>query len=508
MINYYLLPPALRVTMAFLALSSGILSMSSTAFLAQISLVKDDAFYSALALRISLFLAVSGKLIENAFVHNMVWEGTFLPVPGQIKYLALLPAFALFWIIKVDPKKRKNDKKILSTPYQINAFTCSTCSAFLITVFIGDNSGLSAFTLSFFAACLLAFVESASYFSKLLRYTTSNFTPLALREIFDNLEEAAVLVDDKKWIEEQNKSFLKLSKKIGVPDDCHDWTRWQKYLLDHLSASGEGNELAVPDDLPVEIVLNQESKAVLKMSSHRIVKRKKETFTVVFQDVTPYVELAQQMEKVNTEIDSANQKIKKLILQIAQIAVVNERKSITQSAHDHLGNQLSVILMGAEAALSEIDNNPEKAMFFIKSVEPLLGKNWEERLPKDPLTLRDTIEVLSSLFTNIGIQIETSISNTPLPLPVDHAFAEICREAMTNSLCHGNVKTIRVSLKFEKSKVQLTISDNGKGSDSGQLKHGLGITGMRRRIENLNGFLQVENLPDEGFVVKAEAPAE
>ncbi len=76
-------------------------------------------------------------------------------------------------------------------------------------------------------------------------------------------------------------------------------------------------------------------------------------------------------------------------------------------------------------------------------------------------------------------------------------FADIAREAVSNAVRHGFAS--RITIRLESNK--LIITDNGRGA-SGEIKEGGGLSGMRRRLEQMGGKLTVNSLPE--FKVVAE----
>ncbi|HED17953.1 MAG TPA: hypothetical protein ENI74_00415, partial [Gammaproteobacteria bacterium] len=54
----------------------------------------------------------------------------------------------------------------------------------------------------------------------------------------------------------------------------------------------------------------------------------------------------------------------------------------------------------------------------------------------------------------------------------------------------------------------LSIEDNGCGMDTENPGRGLGLIGMRERVEALGGSLSVQSSPGEGVVIRVSAQLE
>jgi two-component system, NarL family, sensor histidine kinase UhpB len=54
--------------------------------------------------------------------------------------------------------------------------------------------------------------------------------------------------------------------------------------------------------------------------------------------------------------------------------------------------------------------------------------------------------------------------------------------------------------------LRLTLQDDGRGAELKAIRHGLGLVGMRERIEALGGVFRIETQPAQGFRLEASVP--
>ncbi len=105
-----------------------------------------------------------------------------------------------------------------------------------------------------------------------------------------------------------------------------------------------------------------------------------------------------------------------------------------------------------------------------------------------------------------------------MPGGVEAAVLRICQEALANVLKHANASQVTVTAAYLKSGIQLTVTDNGIGFDSGiplqwdKEKGGFGLISMRERAQLLGGDLSVKSsligeAKGSGTVVVATIPA-
>jgi signal transduction histidine kinase len=94
-----------------------------------------------------------------------------------------------------------------------------------------------------------------------------------------------------------------------------------------------------------------------------------------------------------------------------------------------------------------------------------------------------------------------------LTLEQTREVVQIAREAVSNSLRHGDAKTISLRLHMGDQAVCLLVQDDGAGYDSTQRRpggHGLG--NMEARAERLGGSLRVESQPGVGTRIVLTLP--
>jgi hypothetical protein len=108
-----------------------------------------------------------------------------------------------------------------------------------------------------------------------------------------------------------------------------------------------------------------------------------------------------------------------------------------------------------------------------------------------------------------GINVSLDI---PERLPQLHRNAQtalfrVVQECLTNVHRHANASTVMLQVTVTASQLRLEVKDNGVGFR--KLDHcteGVGILGMRERLKELGGALQVESAPSAGTTMIATIP--
>ncbi len=196
----------------------------------------------------------------------------------------------------------------------------------------------------------------------------------------------------------------------------------------------------------------------------------------------------------------ADAKLRRAQGEIEHLAKVAERERIARDLHDVLGHTLSVIVLKSELASKLLDRDIERARREIGELE---------QIARDALadvrqaiggyragSLTEELDHARSTLRSAGIQVEDSPAPTGRsaavkPSPAQETvLALIMREAVTNIVRHSGARHCRIIFDTaEPGMYRLEISDDGRG---GSHIEGNGLTGMRERVEALNGTLVID----------------
>jgi signal transduction histidine kinase len=126
--------------------------------------------------------------------------------------------------------------------------------------------------------------------------------------------------------------------------------------------------------------------------------------------------------------------------------------------------------------------------------------------------LRSALEWYVEGFThrsNVTVELNVSLGPNRLPEIVERTIFRIVQESLTNIFRHSGSDTARVQIEARSGIVRLEVADNGKGisesilatlnSSGGQL--GVGIRGMRERVRQLGGWLQIRSRPNGTTII-------
>ena len=132
----------------------------------------------------------------------------------------------------------------------------------------------------------------------------------------------------------------------------------------------------------------------------------------------------------------------------------------------------------------------------------------------DHLSLKETLlRVINNHKRRSQTEVQFILEETPeeLALPVKITLYRLVQESLTNAFKHadGQGQTVRLFSKHDH--LHLEISDAGPGfvlDQSLERTEGLGLLGMRERVESVGGSFEIESAPGAGTRVKIVLPLE
>jgi signal transduction histidine kinase len=237
-----------------------------------------------------------------------------------------------------------------------------------------------------------------------------------------------------------------------------------------------------------------------------------------------YRELIVREAKEKDELDvtvkslmEANKGFQQYAASIEQRSLQKERNRITRELHDGLGYIFTNLKMMMDAAEVFIRRNqPDELRKLLKKASDQADQGLEEtrkslhvlRTSESHIEGLRRIQNMIDVFKKAtGIDIRTHYGNIPWSFGsrIDGTVFRLVQEGMINSFRHG--KATRIDLKFwqTNSEFQIHIRDNGRGA--AEVEEGIGMLGMKERLEQLGGQMIAHNV-DGGFELSVTIPFE
>ncbi len=205
--------------------------------------------------------------------------------------------------------------------------------------------------------------------------------------------------------------------------------------------------------------------------------------------------------------------------QAAQGALA-ERARIAREMHDVVAHELSAIAVRAETAPYRLPGLPPEAgtelaemastaRRALSELQQLLGvlraeDQQADRRPQPGIaTLPELVEEVRAGGTDVTAEIE------PLAVPAALGLTvfRVVQQSLANAVRHAPGAPVRVRVDREQDRLLVRVT-NAPGDRPGSPGAGVGVVGMRERVELHGGTLTAGPLPDGGFEVLADLPME
>ncbi|HEL3244811.1 TPA: sensor histidine kinase [Stenotrophomonas maltophilia] len=220
--------------------------------------------------------------------------------------------------------------------------------------------------------------------------------------------------------------------------------------------------------------------------------------------------VARQQTEARDEQRRLNSELRATRALLAESARVNERTRISRELHDLLGHQLTALTLNLEVAghlaegqaLEHVKRSHTLAKLLLGNVREVVSQLRETGAIDLAAALRPLTENVPSL--DIQLEIEDPL-NVEDPQRA-HVLLRCTQEIITNAVRHAGARHLWIKVYREApDRMVVEARDDGVGAD--MVNVGNGLRGMRERLQQCGGQLQIETRPGEGFRLRATVPA-
>ncbi len=240
----------------------------------------------------------------------------------------------------------------------------------------------------------------------------------------------------------------------------------------------------------------------------------------------------QSRERENAELSEGLRRQSALrgeLLKRIITAQEDERRRVARELHDELGQTLSGLGYQAQAIEQLIVKQPQRAQEQSRQIHAAardaLNDMYDLIFELRPSAL-DDLGLVAALRacaervlrnSDVHFELRTVGLSERLPPALETALYRIFQEALTNTVKHAGASRVRISLACHGGYFVGKIVDNGAGFDPltveahngrGPTARGLGLLGMRERIAQCAGELDIASRPGWGTRIRIRVPLE
>jgi signal transduction histidine kinase/uncharacterized UPF0146 family protein len=232
--------------------------------------------------------------------------------------------------------------------------------------------------------------------------------------------------------------------------------------------------------------------------------------------------VALEKARLLVELSTSRERLRRLTQQVVD-AQEEERRRLSRALHDEAGQALTALGISLDLVADDLPPECESlrqrigdaAELTVTTMERLRGLAQDLRPPAlDAVGLSPTLKDACRMFSR---RTRLPIDYQAMEGPVLEEEVNIClyrflQEALTNVARHAGAGGIRVALAYDAETVSLSVEDDGCGFDvelapsDPNAPVGIGLLGMRERLESLGGWLEIASQPGAGARVVAHVP--
>lgn len=218
--------------------------------------------------------------------------------------------------------------------------------------------------------------------------------------------------------------------------------------------------------------------------------------------------LEQRVEERTQELERSNASLRELSGRLLQTQD-EERKRIARELHDGVGQLIAAMSMNDSTVEIEKEKlSPAAQKGLRENADLLLEMSKEIRTLShllhppllDEIGLESAIKDFVDGFaqrSKIAVRLEMPADVGRLPGDVEIALFRVVQECLANIHRHSESATASIRIARENGRIRLEIRDQGKGISAEKLNSlatlGVGLRGMRERLRQLGGTLEVDS---------------
>jgi two-component system sensor histidine kinase UhpB len=231
--------------------------------------------------------------------------------------------------------------------------------------------------------------------------------------------------------------------------------------------------------------------------------------------------ISRENERILSDLVAGERRFRRLAQAVWRVQE-EERRRLARELHDGIGQTLTALknhltwlqrqaLDGAPSdEIEQAVHLASEALDDTRELSRLLRPPVLDDLGLAP-ALRWLGRTVSKRFA-ITVDVEAAEPEVRPARELETVVFRIAQEALTNAAKHAAASRVSVTLAGGPAEIELTVRDDGKGFEVDATlsevddRTGIGLRGMRDRVELFGGRLAIRSTPSQGTVLECSLP--
>jgi signal transduction histidine kinase len=221
--------------------------------------------------------------------------------------------------------------------------------------------------------------------------------------------------------------------------------------------------------------------------------------------------VAKQQADSREELRRLNSELRATRTLLTESSRIAERMRISRELHDLVGHHLTALSLNLEVASHLVSGAANEHVRQAQVVAKLLLSDVREVVSQlredDSIDLTAALKTLTEGVPGLAIHLEL-----PPRFSVDdplraQVLLRCAQEIITNTVRHAAARNLWLDFeRTEANELAIHARDDGRGTM--EIKQGNGLNGMRERLAQVGGRLNITTARDKGFALDAWLPLE
>jgi PAS domain S-box-containing protein len=227
-------------------------------------------------------------------------------------------------------------------------------------------------------------------------------------------------------------------------------------------------------------------------------------------------ELEKRVKERTANLEASQEQSRKLARQIVRTQE-EERRRVSRELHDEAGQVLVSLKYELASSFQELGQDPDQRQTHYENMMAAIDKTMAQIRQLSHSLRPPTLDVAGINLSledycvetseHTGLQIDyQGVEVNDLPEEIGISLFRILQEALTNVWKHARASKVKENLDNQDSTVLLSIKDNGKGMAGSAVRDGIGLLGIRERVDILGGKIKIHSQSGIGTQLEISIP--